>query len=151
MQKSIDAYQYLHSSPPPPIVFTDSDGEEDIQVRRKPRRHAIRDSDSEEEMAGAETLLMSASRGEEIETDEQHELEKSRRRISAPVDDEDSEPERKVDEHRQNTKNGAKTTKDPKKRERSQRHRDKKEKHSKTVEKLKTKERFSDLDEVSDF
>ncbi|XP_019738842.1 claspin isoform X1 [Hippocampus comes] len=127
----------------------DSDEEEDIQVRRKPRRHAIRDSDSEEEeeTAGAETLLMSASRGEEIETDEKQAVEKSRRRISAPVDDEDSEPEQKVDENRRNTQKGAKTTKDPKKRERSQRHRDKKETHSKTVEKLKTKERFSDLNE----
>ncbi|XP_051927578.1 claspin isoform X2 [Hippocampus zosterae] len=127
----------------------DSDEEEDIQVRRKPRRHAIRDSEEEEEeeTAVAETFLMSASRGEEIETDEKQEVEKSRRRISAPVDDEDSEPELKVDEHRQNTKKVAKTTKDPKRRERSQRRRDKKEKHSKTVEKLKTKERFSDMDE----
>ncbi|XP_077405410.1 claspin isoform X3 [Vanacampus margaritifer] len=121
----------------------DSDEEEDIQIRRKPRRNAIRDSDSEEEEATVtEALVLAASSGDEMETDEKQEVQKSRRRISV-LGDEDSEPEQEVDEQQE----VAKTMKEPTKRERSQRHRDKKEKHRKSVETLKKKDRFSDLKE----
>ncbi|XP_061520721.1 claspin isoform X3 [Phycodurus eques] len=126
----------------------DSDEEEDIKIRRKPRRNAIRDSDSEEEEATVEeAFVLAASSGEEIETDKKQEVQKIRRRISALTDDEDSEPEQEDNEQQQDTNKGPKTTKDQKKREKSQRHRDKKEKCSKTVQKLKQKDRFSDLNE----
>ncbi|XP_077362769.1 claspin isoform X2 [Festucalex cinctus] len=121
----------------------DSDEEEDVQIRRKPSRNAIRDSDSEEEEATmAEALVLAASSGDEMETDEKQEVQKNRRRISV-LSDEDSGPEQKDGDQ----KEGAKTAKDPKKRERSRRHRDQKEKHSKSVEKLKKKDRFSDVKE----
>ncbi|KAM9776889.1 claspin isoform 2-T2 [Syngnathus typhle] len=125
----------------------DSDEEEDIQVRRKPRCNAIRDSDSEEEGVPEVEALVIAMSEEEVETDEEQKVKKTRKRISAVGD---SESEQEEDEQ-QHTKKGGKTTKDSKKRERSQRHRDKKEKHSKNVEKLKKKERFSDLNEGAPF
>ncbi|XP_049606491.1 claspin isoform X2 [Syngnathus scovelli] len=125
----------------------DSDEEEDIQVRRKPRCNAIRDSDSEEEGVPEVEALVIALSEEEVETDEKQKVKKTRRRISA-VGDSESEQE---EDGQQHTKKGGKTTKDSKKRERSQRHRDKKEKHSKNVEKLKKKERFSDLNEGAPF
>ncbi|XP_037120370.1 claspin isoform X2 [Syngnathus acus] len=125
----------------------DSDEEEDIHVRRKPRCNAIRDSDSEEEGVPEVEALVIAMSEEEVETDEKQKVKKTRRRISAVGD---SESEQEEDEQ-QHTKKGGKTTKDSKKRERSQRHRDKKEKHSKNVEKSKKKERFSDLNEGAPF
>ncbi|XP_060949183.1 claspin [Limanda limanda] len=129
----------------------DSDDEEDITAHRKPRRNAIRDSDSEEEAAESsvnmtEALELSTSSGEEMETDERREKgpKKSRRISRAPVDSEDSESEQgKVEERQEEVKKEAKS----KKREKSQRHREKKEKRSKAVEKLKKKERFSEMNE----
>nr|XP_019959327.1 PREDICTED: claspin [Paralichthys olivaceus] len=140
----------------------DSDDDEDITAHRKPRRNAIRDSDSEEEAAAAESsvhmteaLVLSASSGEEMETGEAEEKEKRRekgaqksKRISrAPIDSEDSESERgkcgNMEERQEEGKKEAKS----KKREKSQRHREKKEKRSKAVEKLKKKERFSEINE----
>ncbi|KAK2830613.1 hypothetical protein Q5P01_018544 [Channa striata] len=55
----------------------DSDDDEDITAHRKPRRNAIRDSDSEEEEAAAdnsanmtEALVLSTSSAEEMEIGE---------------------------------------------------------------------------------
>ncbi|XP_061667370.1 claspin isoform X2 [Syngnathoides biaculeatus] len=124
----------------------DSD-EEDIKIRRKPRRNAIRESDSEEEEATMEeALVLAASSGEEMETDKKEEVQKSRR-LSPLPNDKDSEPELDKDEQQQDTKKGAKSTKDQKKREKRRRHRDKREKCRKTVDKLKKKDIFSDLNE----
>ncbi|XP_042292110.1 claspin [Thunnus maccoyii] len=140
----------------------DSDDDEDITAHRKPRRNAIRDSDSEEEddeaaadnsVHMAEALVLSASSGEEMETGEAEEkdemkkkrAQKSKRITRAPVDSEDSEPEpEKCGEVEEEAKTEVKSMKDRKK---SQRHREKKEKHSKAVEKLKKKERFSEVNE----
>uniref|UniRef100_A0A8D2ZFM8 Claspin n=1 Tax=Scophthalmus maximus TaxID=52904 RepID=A0A8D2ZFM8_SCOMX len=142
----------------------DSDDDEDITAHRKPRRNAIRDSDSEEEAAAensvnmAEALVLSASSGEEMETGEAEEkdvgreggAQKSRRISRAPIESEDSEPEKsacgETEEQQDEAKKGAKS-KERKKRENSQRHREKKEKRSKAVEKLKKKGRFSEMNE----
>ncbi|GLD59305.1 claspin [Lates japonicus] len=145
----------------------DSDDDEDITAHRKPRRNAIRDSDSEEEeeeaaaensVHMAEALVLSASSGEEMETgqaeekDERREkgAQKSKRICRAPIDSEDSEPEQgkcgEMEEQQDEVKKEVKS-KERKKREKSQRHREKKEKRSKAVEKLKKKERFSEMDE----
>ncbi|XP_035039503.2 claspin [Hippoglossus stenolepis] len=131
----------------------DSDDDEDITAHRKPRCNAIRDSDSEEEEAAAESsvhmteaLVLSASSGEDMETDERREkvAQKSRRISRAPVDSEDSESEQgRTEERQEEVKKEAKSQK----REKSQRHREKKEKRSKAVEKLKKKERFSEMNE----
>ncbi|KAM6903716.1 claspin isoform 2-T2 [Lycodopsis pacificus] len=137
----------------------DSDEDEDITVHRKPHRNAIRDSDSEEEEAAAENsvhmaeaLVLSASSGEEGEKDERKESgapKKSKRISRAPIDSDDSEPEQSggIKEQQEEVRKEAKSIKEPKKREKSQRHREKKEKRSKAVEKLKKKERFSDMNE----
>ncbi|XP_040908468.1 claspin [Toxotes jaculatrix] len=136
----------------------DSDDDVDITAHRKPRRNAIRDSDSEEEAAAdnsvhmAEALALSASSGEEMETGEADErrekdAQKSRRISRAPIDSEDSDPEKgkceEMEEQHDEAKREVKS-KERKKREKSQRHREKKEKHSKAVKKLKKKERFSE-------
>ncbi|CAI5691195.1 unnamed protein product [Oreochromis niloticus] len=145
----------------------DSDDDEDIMVHRKPHRNAIRDSDSEEEAAAAdssvhmaEALVLSASSGEEMETEKVDEKDKKKekgrqkcKRISrAPVDSEDSEPEEEKsgkmeEEEGKVVKRQVKSAKEVKEREKSKRHREKKEKRSKAVEKLKKKERFSERDE----
>nr|XP_046274342.1 claspin [Scatophagus argus] len=139
-----------------------SDDEEDIPVQRKPHRNAIRDSDSEEEEAAAESsihmaeaLVLSASSGEEMETAEEHGKRKGRgpqktKRIArAPIDSDDSEHEksREAEEQLEEVGKESKSMKERKKREKSQRHREKKEKHSKAVEKLKKKERFFETNE----
>ncbi|XP_056267780.1 claspin [Pseudoliparis swirei] len=142
----------------------DSDEDEDITVHRKPHRNAIRDSDSEDDEEAAaensvhmvEALVLSASSGEERETGEKEErkdngTQKKSKRISrAPVDSDDSGPEREqsggVEEQQKEVRKQAKSTK---KREKSQRHREKKEKQSKAVEKLKKKERHSEMNENS--
>ncbi|XP_056254510.1 claspin isoform X1 [Seriola aureovittata] len=142
----------------------DSDDDEDITAHRKPRRNAIRDSDSEEEAAAensvhmAQALVLSASSGEEMETGEAEEKDerqekgplKSKRISRAPIDSESSEPEQEksgeMEEQQEELKKEAKS-KERKKREKSQRHREKKEKRSKAVEKLKKKERFSEMNE----
>lgn len=143
------------------MYILDSDDEEDIAVHRKPHRNAIRDSDSEEEEAAAdnsvcmaEALVLSASSGEDVEADEgkARGLHKGRRISQAPMDSDDSGPElekcKDVGEQQQREGRGAKSSKEQKKREKSQRHREKKEKRSKAVEKLKKKDRFSDVCEV---
>lgn len=89
----------------------DSEGEEDITAHRKPRRNAIRDSDSEEDTAAdtgvqmAEALVLSASSEDDQEKGDTEKNKKSvqkTRRISrAPVDSEDSEPERETLEEKQ--------------------------------------------------
>jgi len=145
-------------------MLSDSDEDEDITVHRKPHRNAIRDSDSEDDEEAAaensvhmvEALVLSASSGEERETGEKEErkdngTQKKSKRISrAPVDSDDSGPEREqsggVEEQQKEVRKQAKSTK---KREKSQRHREKKEKQSKAVEKLKKKERHSEMNEVS--
>ncbi|XP_059205125.1 claspin isoform X2 [Centropristis striata] len=148
-------------------VPPDSDDDEDITVHRKPHRNAIRDSDSEEEDAAAdssvhmaEALVLSASSGEEMETgeaeknDERKEKgpQKNKRISRAPIDSEDSEPEQdrrgEAEEQQEEERKEGKSTKERKKREKSQRHREKKEKRSKVVEKTK-KERFSEVAENS--
>ncbi|KAM7373445.1 hypothetical protein PAMP_008295 [Pampus punctatissimus] len=139
------------------------DDDEDVTAHRKPCRNAIRDSDSEEEEATenglhmAEALVLSASSGEEMETGEVEEkderkekrAQKNKRISRAPIDSEDSEHEKceEVEEQQQEMKNQVKSGKDRKKREKSQRHREKNEKRSKAVEKLKKKERFSEINE----
>lgn len=102
----------------------------------------------------AEALVLSASSGEEIETDEgkARGALKNKRISRAPVDSDDSEPEleeRGEMEEQQNEEEEVKSKKEQKKREKSQRHREKKEKHSKAVEKLKKMDRFSEVNEVS--
>lgn len=92
-------------------LWTDSEGEEDITAHRKPRRNAIRDSDSEEDTAAdtgvqmAEALVLSASSEDDQEKGDTEKNKKSvqkTRRISrAPVDSEDSEPERETLEEKQ--------------------------------------------------
>lgn len=141
--------------------LSDSDDDEDIMVHRKPHRNAIRDSDSEEEAAAAdssvhmaEALVLSASSGEEMETKKEKGRQKCKRISRAPVDSEDSEPEEEKsgkmeEEEGKVVKRKVKSTKEVKEREKSRRHHEKKEKHSKAVEKLKKKERFSERDEVS--
>lgn len=142
-------------------MFSDSD-DEDITAHRKPRHNAIRDSDSEEEEAAAENsvsmaeaLVLSASSGEDMDTGEVNKkrgTQKGKRISRAPIDSEDSDPEREkngdVEEQRAEVKKKTKSTKERKKREKSQRHREKKEKRSKAVEKLKRKEKFSEMNEV---
>ncbi|XP_042363150.1 claspin isoform X2 [Plectropomus leopardus] len=141
----------------------DSDDDEDITVHRKPHRNAIRDSDSEEEEAAAESsihmaeaLALSASSGEEMETEEREErkergTQKSKRISRAPIDSDDSEPEQErhgeTEEQQEEVRKKGKSMKEWKKREKSQRHREKKEKRSKAVEKLKKKERLSEVNE----
>lgn len=141
--------------------LSDSDDDEDITVHRKPHRNAIRDSDSEEEAAAAdssvhmaEALVLSASSGEEMETKKEKGRQKCKRISRAPVDSEDSEPEEEKsgkmeEEEGKVVKRKVKSTKEVKEREKSRRHHEKKEKRSKAVEKLKKKERFSERDEVS--
>lgn len=149
------------------FYFSDSDDDEDITVHRKPHRNAIRDSDSEEDVAAAESsvhmveaLVLSASSGEEMETEKvevkdkrkEKGLQKCKRISRAPVDSEDSEIEaEKCGEQQEEevVERQVKSTKVIKGREKSQRHREKKEKRSKAVEKVKKKERFSERDEVS--
>ncbi|XP_055081473.1 claspin-like [Periophthalmus magnuspinnatus] len=123
----------------------DSEEDEDIGAHRKPRRQALRDSDSEEETPDssvqmAEALMLSASSDEDnMETGGRDEMKeksvKKRHRINrAPVDSEDEEE----------TEGGsieAKPKKDKNKRDKSQRHKEKKEKRSKAVEKVKKKRR----------
>ncbi|KAI4817535.1 hypothetical protein KUCAC02_010923 [Chaenocephalus aceratus] len=90
------------------VELPDSEDDEDITVHRKPHRNAIRDSESEEEEAAgdngvnmAEALVLSASSGEEMETEKAEKkgdrkekgAQKSKRIIRAPIDSEDSEPE----------------------------------------------------------
>ncbi|XP_053302742.1 claspin [Pleuronectes platessa] len=144
------AKEMINNGEKPP----DSDDEEDITAHRKPRRNAIRDSDSEEEEETAadssvnmtEALVLSASSGEEMETEEKREKgpQKSRRISRAPIDSEDSDSAQgKMEERQEEVKKEAKS----KKREKSQRHREKKEKRSKAVEKLKKKDRFSEVNE----
>nr|XP_012774017.2 claspin isoform X1 [Maylandia zebra] len=138
---------------------SDSDDDEDITVHRKPHRNAIRDSDSEEEAAAAdssvhmaEALVLSASSGEEMETKKEKGRQKCKRISRAPVDSEDSEPEEEKsgkmeEEEGKVVKRKVKSTKEVKEREKSRRHHEKKEKRSKAVEKLKKEERFSERDE----
>lgn len=141
----------------------DSDDDEDIAVHRKPHRNAIRDSDSEEEEAAAdnsvriaEALVLSASSGEDAEVDEGKARgpQRSKRISQAPVDSDNSGPElekrKDLEEQRQKEGRGVKSIKEPKKREKSQRHREKKEKRTKAVEKLKEKDRFSDVSGVGE-
>ena len=106
----------------------------------------------------AEALVLSASSGEEMETDGAGErtekgAQKSKRISRAPIDSEDSESEQEkggeTEDQQGKARKEAKSMKEQKKREKSQRHREKKEKRSKAVEKLKKKERFSEMDEVS--
>lgn len=141
------------------VCFPESDDDEDITVHRKPHRNAIRDSDSEgEEVAAessvhmAEALVLSASSEEEVEARKAEEMgesnrrgtKKSKRISRAPVDSEDSEAEReKCGEMEEEEMKVAKG------RKKSRRHSEKKEKRSKAVEKLKKRERFTEMDEVS--
>ncbi|XP_029370170.1 claspin isoform X2 [Echeneis naucrates] len=129
------------------------DDEEDIAVHRKPRRNAIKDSDSEEEAAAESSVHMAASSGEEMETGEADErkekgAKKSKRISHAPVDSEDSDTEQcgEMVKQQDEVKKEAKS-KEQKKREKSQRHREKKEKCSKAVEKLKKKDKFTERNE----
>lgn len=138
--------------------YLDSD-DEDITAHRKPRRNAIKDSDSEEEQTAAENdartseaLVLSASSGDETQTKGMDELrergtQKSRRINRAPVDSDGSEPEKMEDEWEE-PKKEAKPTKEKNKREKSRRHHEKKEKRSKAVEKVKRRKRFSENTEV---
>ncbi|XP_077600030.1 claspin isoform X2 [Stigmatopora nigra] len=127
--------------------YPDSDEDENIQTRRKPCRNAIRDSDSEEEPATEVVgLVLSASSGEELDREEKQEVQKNRRRISVPSDDEidgqnDKDDGEKEEEEKEQRHKKKKKPKDQKKRDRSQRCREKKEKRSKTIEKTK-KDRF---------
>ncbi|XP_013859885.1 claspin, partial [Austrofundulus limnaeus] len=128
----------------------DSDDDDDITAHRKPRRNAIRDSDSEEEEPGkslnvAEALLLSLSTEEEVEAEEQEArredggVKKSRRVALAP---EDSEEDR----------TGGEEEVKKEERKKSRRHQEKKEKRSRVVEKLKKKkkeERFCEQDEAT--
>nr|XP_040045117.1 claspin isoform X2 [Gasterosteus aculeatus aculeatus] len=143
----------------------DSDEDEDITVHRKPRRIAIRDSDSEEEAENsadmAEMLHLSASSGEEMEAvkaqekderKDRREQKKSKRISHAPIDSDDSELEHAhsggMEEQQAEVRAEANSMKEQKKREKSQRHREKKEKRSKAVEKLKKKkEKLSENNE----
>ncbi|KAK1880709.1 Claspin [Dissostichus eleginoides] len=143
------------------VELPDSEDDEDITVHRKPHRNAIRDSESEEEEAAgdngvnmAEALVLSASSGEEMETEKAEEkgAQKSKRIIRAPIDSEDSDAEQEKggemeEEQKKEVRKEAKSMKEHKKREKSQRHREKKEKCSKAVEKLKKKERFTEINE----
>ncbi|KAM8841162.1 claspin isoform 2-T3 [Spinachia spinachia] len=139
----------------------DSDEEENVTVHRKPHRNAIRDSDSEEEEAAAETsahmaepLHLSASSEEEMEVGEApkkgerkdrgaQKKSKSKRISHDPIDSEDSELEQahggRMLEQQEEVRKEAHLMKEEKKRGKSQRHREKKEKRSKAVEKLKKK------------
>ncbi|KAK5910976.1 hypothetical protein CgunFtcFv8_005190 [Champsocephalus gunnari] len=148
------------------VELPDSEDDEDITVHRKPHRNAIRDSESEEEEAAgdngvnmAEALVLSASSGEEMETEKAEKkgdrkekgAQKSKRIIRAPIDSEDSEPEQEKggemeEEQKKEVRKETKSMKEHKKREKSRRHREKKEKGSKAVEKLKKKE-FSEINE----
>lgn len=96
----------------------------------------------------AEALVLSASSGEEMDTgvEERKEraMQKTKRISCAPIDGEDSEPDQ------EELRKKMTPLKDQKKRERSQRHREKKEKRSRAVEKLKNKERFSKINDVSE-
>ncbi|CAJ1083175.1 claspin isoform X2 [Xyrichtys novacula] len=138
----------------------DSDDDEDITVHRKPHRNAIRDSDSEEEEEAlaetsvhmTEALALSASSGDEMETggSEEKKDERKTKRISrAPVDSDDSEPERERGGETEEQQGDVKATKDRKKREKSHRHREKKEKRSRAVEKVKKRDRFAETSEDS--
>ncbi|XP_034071045.1 claspin isoform X2 [Gymnodraco acuticeps] len=149
------------------VELPDSEDDEDITVHRKPHRNAIRDSESEEEEAAgdngvnmAEALVLSASSGEEMETEKAEKkgdrkekgAQKSKRIIRAPIDSEDSEPEQEKggemeEEQKKEVRKETKSMKEHKKREKSQRHREKKEKGSKAKEKLKKKERCSEINE----
>ncbi|KAM4631478.1 claspin [Polymixia lowei] len=138
----------------------DSDEDDEITVHRKPRcRTALRDSDSEEEEARvedgidlAEALVLSASSGEEMEAEEEERnkrgAQKGKRISRAPVDSEESEPEPEKDgeEEKEVAKKEVKQNKEGK-REKSRRHMEKKERRSKAVEKLKKKDRFSEINE----
>ena len=132
----------------PITCFSDSDDE--VTIKRRPHcRKALRDSDSEEEEHGAgmvDALILSASSGEDVHPGEEEEEEdkrvkkgevKSKRISRAPVDSDESEPEK---ESKEDTLKMA-LKKKGKKREKSQRHKAKKEKHSKAVELLKKKEK----------
>ncbi|KAL3043582.1 hypothetical protein OYC64_003443 [Pagothenia borchgrevinki] len=76
------------------VELPDSEDDEDITVHRKPHRNAIRDSESEEEEAAgdngvnmAEALVLSASSGEEMET-EKAEKKGDRERERVPEEQE---------------------------------------------------------------
>lgn len=140
------------------MLLSDSDDDEDITVHRKPRRSAIRDSDSEEEAAVnysvnmAEALVLSASSGEEMAAGgrydrQEKKVHRTKRIARAPVESESEHEENEARDEQQKEEKPLKDSK--KKRERSQRHQEKKQKRSKAVEKLKKKERFSELNEVS--
>ncbi|XP_078478767.1 claspin [Lampetra planeri] len=138
------------------MLLSDSDDDEDITAHRKPRRSAIRDSDSEEEAAVnnsvnmAEALVLSASSGEEMEAGDRYDrqekkVHRTKRIARAAVE---SESEHEGNEAKDEQQKEEKPLKDSKKkRERSQRHQEKKQRRSKAVEKLKKKERFSEFNE----
>lgn len=140
-----DAFAFLLT------LLSDSEDNEDIKVHRKPRRNAIKDSDSEEEEGAVkasvtteEAAVPSESSGEETEKLGRA-AQKSRRTSHGPSDGEESGPEQlRGDSEEPET--GASPLR---KREKSRRHREKKEKRSRAVEKLKKKQRISEKDQVS--
>lgn len=119
------------------VCFSDSEEDEDITAHRKPRRNAIRDSDSEEEAVEkgvAEAPGSPASSGEEEEEGRRDGAQRSRRITCSPEEEEEAVTARR--------------------REKSQRNREKRRKRSKAVEELKKKrrkgaERSSEEEEVS--
>lgn len=135
------------------LYLSDSDDNEVIKVHRKPRRNAIKDSDSEEEQLAGETSVHTAeapvscdSSGEETKENTGRAAQKSKR--TGPVDRDDSESER-VNGDVEEVRKDSSPVRKRKRREKSQRHREKKEKRSRVVEKLKKKERFSARSDVS--
>ncbi|XP_062301928.1 claspin isoform X1 [Osmerus eperlanus] len=127
------------------------DSDDEVTIKRRPHcRKALRDSDSEEgeEEHGAgmvDALILSASSGEDVPPGEEEEEDKrvkkgevkSKRISRAPVDSDESEPEK---ESKEDTPKRVLKRKG-KKREKSQRHKAKEKKHSKAVELLKKKEK----------
>ncbi|XP_028316964.1 claspin [Gouania willdenowi] len=133
-------------------ILESDDDDEAITVHRKTHRNAIRDSDSEEEEAAAESsahmadaLVLSDSSRDDADIGDVQATAKGTqkcRRISrAPVDSDGSELEESGE-----TEERKKKVKPEKEemREKSKRHQQKKEKRSKAVEKLKKKDRRSE-------
>lgn len=136
------------------LFLSDSDDNEDIKVHRKPRRNAIKDSDTEEDEEAAKTsvntaeAMVSSDSSEELETPENmgRAAQKSKRISRARSVREESESEQvngDAEDGQEEARKGVSPVGKEKKREKSRRHREKKEKQSRAVEKLKKKEQFS--------
>ncbi|XP_024155641.1 claspin [Oryzias melastigma] len=110
------------------------DSDDDITAHRKPRRIAIRDSDSEEERGVAEARLLSSREEEE---EQQRSSKAVQRRVTNRLaDSEDGESDGRDEAQEAEVK----------KREKSRRRREKQARRSHAVEKLKRR-RFGDEDE----